>query len=120
MALKSRTNLMSELIHHSDRGIQYCSKDYVDVLIRANILISMTENGDPYENALAERINGILKSEFGLSKVFNTHLSAKKTIKESIQIYNQDRPHSSCNFFTPEEAHLMEGTPPKKWKSYSP
>ncbi len=66
MAVKSRKYKEQPLIHHSDRGLQYCSKLYVDCLLKNNITISMTENGSPYDNAVAERVNGILKDEFGL------------------------------------------------------
>jgi len=75
-ALISRKSSGNNLIHHSDRGVQYCSSQYVDLLMSNNIQISMAEKGSPYENAIAERVNGILKTEFGLGKIFNTHKEA--------------------------------------------
>jgi len=92
MALSCRCYLNQELIHHSDRGIQYCSNEYVELLIRSDVLISMTENGDPYENALAERVNGILKSEFGLSEEFRNFDHARERVERSVFVYNQKRP----------------------------
>jgi len=105
MALDKRKYKASELIHHSDRGLQYCSKLYTDCLKENGITISMTENGDPYENAIAERVNGILKDEFGLSNKLNNIIQAKELTKESIIIYNQLRPHLSCSMLTPDQMH---------------
>jgi len=93
------------LIHHSDRGIQYCSKGYIEMLKKAQIVISMTEENHCYENAVAERINGILKQEYGLEETFNTELQTAKAVKEAIHSYNTDRPHWSLNLATPEEVH---------------
>ena len=76
----------------------------------------MTENGDPYENAIAERINGILKYEFLIIDGFRNHAEAIKVIKESIQIYNNERPHLSCDMLTPNQSHLQQEIPIKKWK----
>ena len=84
MALGNRTS-DAPLIHHSDRGYQYCSKDYVEVLRNHDVLISMTNNGDPYENAIAERVNGILKEEFYLSETFASHTEAAKHIDPDLQ-----------------------------------
>jgi len=108
MALAKRKYKESKLIHHSDRGLQYCSKLYTDCLKRNGITISMTENGDPYENAIAERINGILKDEFGLSDKFEDVIQAKQLTKESIKIYNQRRPHLSCSMLTPNQMHQQD------------
>lgn len=118
MALASRIYPERKLFHHSDRGIQYCSKQYVDLLIESGIEISMTKNGDPYENAIAERINGILKTEHGLADVFENHAEAKKVIDEEIKKYNNERPHASCDYLTPSKAHSMSGVLKKRWKSY--
>lgn len=107
---------MPALIHHSDRGVQYCSFDYVRNLKENGIEISMTENGDPYENAMAERINGILKNEFGLHKLFKTHYEATLAVHNTIHAYNQYRPHMSCNYMTPEQAHETELELVKLWK----
>lgn len=108
MALNERKYKMSELIHHSDRGLQYCSKLYIDCLKENNISISMTENGDPYENAIAERVNGILKNEFGLDDKFENILQAKQIAGQSIEIYNQLRPHLSCSMLTPNQMHQQD------------
>lgn len=93
-----------DVIHHSDRGIQYCSKDYVRRLKKANIEISMTEENHCYENATAERVNGILKQEYGLDETF-TPPQAIRAVKEAIWLYNMERPHWSLNLLTPEEVH---------------
>lgn len=108
MALNKRKYKLSELIHHSDRGLQYCSKLYTDCLKENGIAISMTENGDPYENAIAERINGILKDEFGLSDRFENILQAKELTRQSVEIYNQLRPHLSCSMLTPNQMHQQD------------
>ncbi len=117
MALAQRTK-SGLLIHHSDRGTQYCSKEYVEVLQKAGIAISMTEKGDPYENAIAERVNGILKTEFALGSVFASRDEAQQAVTKSIVLYNEVRPHLSCNYLTPEQAHLQKGKLEKKWKNY--
>jgi len=104
------------LIHHSDRGLQYCCGDYIAVLQSNTMTISMTEKGDPYENAIAERVNGILKDEFALDRGFANFELAKATVEKSVTIYNQQRPHLSCNNLTPEQAHLHQGLLPAKWK----
>ena len=109
---KSRQNLT----HHSDRGSQYCCADYVKMLEGFSIHISMTENGDPYENALAERINGILKTEFGLAERFQTFDQAQEKVALAIHHYNHTRPHASVDYLTPDEAHHTTGTLRKRWK----
>lgn len=102
-ALKLRkTN--QQLIHHSDRGIQYCSENYQAVHKKNGLICSMTDGYDCYQNALAERINGILKAEFLLSRPADLE-QAKKMIKESIAIYNGERPHQSLKYKTPDEVH---------------
>lgn len=115
MALKNR-KYSHELIHHSDRGLQYCSADYIEKLKNNGINVSMTENGDPYENAVAERINGILKYEFLIINGFTNHVRAIGVIKESIAIYNEERPHLSCEMLTPNQAHKQQNVKLKKWK----
>jgi transposase InsO family protein len=119
MALANR-RYDSSLIHHSDRGLQYCSEEYIKTLQDNNIAVSMTQNGDPYENAIAERMNGILKYEFLLIEGFKDHLQALQVIKESIQIYNQNRPHLSCNFLTPNEMHKQKELELRKWNKKCP
>ena len=118
MALTNRLYNES-IIHHSDRGSQYCSHNYIDLLVKNNIAISMTENGDPYENALAERVNGIIKTEFNL---YSSSLSFDQTshqVRKSIESYNQLRPHASCDYLTPTIAHLQSEKLNKRWKNYN-
>jgi transposase InsO family protein len=105
------------LIHHSDRGFQYCSKDYVGILNDHHVQISMTTNGDPYENAIAERMNGILKEEFYCASTFADHRQAERHIAQSIKLYNTRRPHLSCHMLTPEMAHDEVSLRPKSWKT---
>lgn len=118
MALENRSYKHRPLMHHSDRGSQYCSKEYVALLMDHKITISMTENGDPYENAVAERVNGILKTEF---KLYTTMFGLEETqhlVTRSIHNYNTLRPHASCNYLTPDQAHLTHGKLEKRWKKY--
>ena len=120
MAVNGRRNISPYiLIHHSDRGIQYCSFDYINILTKSNIAISMTQSGSPYENALAERVNGIIKNEFFPKRVYQNHKEAKKTISKIVMTYNERCPHSSIDFLTPEHAHNQEGIMKKRWKQYS-
>lgn len=106
------------LIHHSDRGIQYCCAAYVDVLNQRGISISMTQNGDPRENSVAERVNGILKDEL-LKEAYGTFKEAETEITNAIRIYNSIRPHFSIGLLTPNQLHARPHLDaPKKWKSY--
>jgi transposase InsO family protein len=107
------------LVHHSDRGIQYCSSDYIELLTKANIAISMTQSGSPYENALAERINGIIKGEFFPKRIYQNHREAKKSITQIIWTYNEQRPHASLDYLTPSQADYVNGEIKKRWKHYS-
>lgn len=116
MALKNNPQL-GRLIHHSDRGSQYCCADYVSILDKHFVKISMTQSGDPLENAIAERVNGILKDEL-LEKIYINYQEAKKAIAAAISIYNYQRPHSSIDMLTPIEAHLREGELKRRWKNY--
>lgn len=120
-ALKMALRTLPEgasLIHHSDRGVQYCSNAYVRELEKRNILISMTENGDPLENAIAERVNGILKDEWIDKQHFKTWSEAKSYIAKIIGLYNCKRPHQSISFLTPEQVHKGGVTTERKWKNY--
>ena len=117
MAIAGRQQ-RTPLMHHSDRGFQYCCYCYIEQLNRHKILISMTEKGDPYENAIAERVNGILKVEFGLKDTFKSHAEAQARVATAIAVYNDKRPHLSCNYLTPEQAHQSVGVLEKKWKNY--
>lgn len=116
MAIKNRKYKDEPLIHHSDRGLQYCSKLYTDYLKEHGINISMTENGDPYENAIAERVNGILKDEFGLAEQLNNIAEALQQTRQSITRYNTIRPHLSCYMLTPVQMHQQKEI---KIKSYN-
>ena len=120
MALEKlpRHRVNGGLIHHSDRGIQYCCTDYVQRLKASHIAISMSYNGDPYQNAIAERVNGILKAEFGLNKSFESIEKAKETVNSAVELYNNKRPHSSLNYLTPNQAHQLTGIIKRNWKNY--
>lgn len=115
MALENRIEKDSTLIHHSDRGIQYCCSEYVSLLKQNKIQISMTENGDPLENPIAERINGILKQEY-LShyQIYSQH-QAMQLLNVIIKTYNQQRPHQSINLLTPEVVHQKQLLVNKRW-----
>jgi len=93
MVLSDHTATLQGLIHHSDRGVQYCCKDYVELLKTNNVRISVTENGDSYENALAERVNGILKDECLDLEQFHSFQQSKERIGQVAKIYNEIRPH---------------------------
>lgn len=96
------------VIHHSDRGCQYCSHAYVKMLRTAGIKISVTQNGDPYENALAERVNGILKTEWINQETYKDYSQACHRIEEIVLLYNNRRLHMSCNYQTPENVHQLK------------
>jgi transposase InsO family protein len=117
MALNKRNNKGEPLIHHSDRGLQYCSNLYQALLGENNIKASMTEKYDPYENAIAERINGILKQEFHIARDIKNLDLKKKLIKNAIEIYNNLRPHLSNHMLTPIEMHKQNKLKRKQYKS---
>lgn len=124
MALRQRKGKGVETIHHSDRGSQYCCAEYVRLLKRHGISISMTENGDPRENAYAERVNGTIKEEF-INPLNPGRSSVLRVVRESISTYNDRRPHASLVILTPEPvmltpsaAHSMECEPMRGWKHY--
>ena len=104
MAMRQSAKLTG-LIHHSDRGVQYCSYEYTRRLRNNNIKISMTEQNHVYENALAERVNGILKDEFLLGETLQSYEIARKMVKQAINIYNYERPHLSINYEKPAQRH---------------
>lgn len=116
MALKVNQNIVN-LIHHSDRGVQYCCDAYVKLLQDKTIKISMTENGDPLENAIAERVNGILKQEL-LEGQFLNFSKAQKDVAIACSTYNHLRPHGSIDNLKPAEAHQKTGLIKKRWKNY--
>jgi putative transposase len=105
MAVKQREYNSIATIHHSDRGLQYCSKEYESLTKRNNIRLSMTENGDPYENALAERMNRTIKEEFGMDRVLKSKEQVNQLVTESIALYNQKRPHLALNMKTPDQVY---------------
>lgn len=106
-AINGRLQPFEELIHHSDRGIQYCCDEYVQLLQAHRIRISMTQSGSPYDNAIAERVNGILKQEFALDKVFKSYSRAVEPVANAIHVYNHVRPHFSCDLKTPAQMHYL-------------
>ena len=121
LALKKAINTTElkelSLIHHSDRGLQYCSDEYQKNLEKNNINCSMTQNSDPYENAVAERINGILKQEFNIDKFDVETKIKRKIVEESIEIYNELRPHFSNHYLTPNQMHKQEKLKIKTYKN---
>jgi transposase InsO family protein len=116
-AIKQRKNKDLPLIHHSDRGLQYCANDYQSVLNKNGILTSMTQNSDPYENAVAERINGILKQEFMIDKYNQDLDTTKRFVKEAINTYNAQRPHYSNYMLTPNQMHLQKQIKMRTYKT---
>lgn len=118
MAISQLPANCGEIIHHSDRGIQYCSLKYVKILETHGIKISMTENGDPYENAIAERVNGILKTEWLYDMHLHNYTEAVAAVEQIIRIYNTERLHSSIEMLTPDQAHRLNGKLQRLWKSY--
>ncbi|WP_445749997.1 MULTISPECIES: IS3 family transposase [Flavobacteriaceae] len=120
MAIKTLTPEATGLIHHSDRGSQYCSSGYVKTLKNKGIKISMTENGDPLENAIAERVNGIIKGEYLFDYEIKSLSKAKEILKSVVKLYNEDRPHSSIGNATPSELHdnFTDKEIKRLWKNY--
>lgn len=106
---KHKRNAPFVLIHHSDRGIQYCSAEYIAILRMENIAISMTQSGSPYDNSLAERVNGTIKNDFFPKQIYKDHKEANEQIGRIIAIYNEIRPHDSIDYLTPQQAHEKEG-----------
>ncbi len=119
MALKRLDpNEQYDLIRHSDRGVQYASFAYTDILKAKGIKISMTECGDPKDNAVAERVNGIIKNELLMGMKFCNIEEVKAAVATAIDFYNNERPHMSLDWMTPAEAALCSGELKKKWVSY--
>ena len=116
----NKQNGQLDLIHHSDRGVQYCSHGYVKLLQDCDVKISMTENGDPLENAMAERNNGIIKGEYLENYVTNNINEATKMLEKAVKLYNEKRPHMSISNLTPSLVHdLLNSIKPERlWKSY--
>jgi transposase InsO family protein len=116
-AIKERKNKETPLIHHSDRGLQYCSNEYQNELSKHKINPSMTQNSDPYENAVAERINGILKQEFNIDKYNHDLPIMQQIIRETVEIYNEKRPHLSNHMLTPNQMHQQNNLKMKTYKT---
>lgn len=116
MAKKNRIYPHQELIHHSDRGIQYCSDSYQQHLKRYHMKCSMTESYDPYANAVAERVNGILKDEFSINEYNLSLKDMQKLIRDTINLYNEKRPHASCGYHTPNFMHQQNRVKIKTYK----
>ena len=122
MAIKQAENCdLSHLIHHSDRGVQYCCNMYIEALESIGAQISMTEDSKPTDNGIAERVNGTIKTE----KIYRQHPyenieEARQDISEFIDFYNEKRPHMSIGYQTPSKAHQQTGPQEKKWKGWTP
>ena len=106
------------LIHHSDRGCQYASHDYVNMLMENKVRISMTECGDPKDNAQAERINNTMKNELLKGMTFKSIDEVREAVSKAVEFYNERRPHMSINMMTPAEARRHSGPIKKRWRSY--
>ncbi len=117
LAVKQRKNKDLVLIHHSDRGLQYCANEYQKLLSKNRIKPSMKQNSDPYENAVAERINGILKQEFSIDKYNKDLPIMKQIIKETVAIYNEKRPHYSNHMLTPNQMHQQNELKMRTYKT---
>lgn len=108
------------LIHHSDRGAQYTCFDYMKILAKEGILASRTEHGDPRENAVAERVNGILKQEWLSLYEFENEAQIRSVLEPAIDFYNTRRPHASNDMLTPVQAYAKKGVLKRRWKNYYP
>jgi transposase InsO family protein len=118
MAIRQLPRGTRGVYHHSDRGVQYCSDEYVKLLNKNYFKISMTESGDPRENAVAERVNGILKEEWLNNMTFKTMEEVLLELNKVIKIYNHNRPHSSLDMQTPDQAHTLTVLLKRRWKNY--
>lgn len=119
MALKNNPlPAQHRLIHHSDRGTQYCCDEYIKILNKNHIQISMTENGDPLENAIAERLNGIIKEEYLEHYQFKNIQELHYKLDQAVNYYNAERPHLSCSMKTPDHVHKNNIATVRKWKNY--
>lgn len=119
-AIRNRKYKSKKLIHHSDRGLQYCCNDYQEMLKKNGIQCSMTEKYDPYQNAIAERVNGILKQEFIKGIQVKDVSLMSKLVDQSIAIYNHERPHYSCHMKTPEYMHKQQKIKIRTYKKEKP
>ena len=121
MALKKINRRTAKaLIHHSDRGIQYCSAIYITLLDAYHVQISMTETSDPLENPVAERVNGIIKNEYLAHRGVYSLAQAELVLEQAVFLYNYKRPHLSCDMLVPDQAHNGEKKLKRRWKNYYP
>ena len=119
MALRhAELSAEDKLIHHSDRGLQYCSGQYVQLLQQHHIAISMTQSGDPRENAIAERINGIMKQEYLNHHHFHSLQQLQEALEQAVWLYNYQRPHMSCSMLAPAIVHAQQLPVSRQWKNY--
>lgn len=118
LSIRQYKDVIKKLIHHSDRGLQYCSSAYTKMLKDAKIRISMTQTGSPYDNALAERVNCTIKNDYFPGIMYRNHKQASEKMDQIVLNYNEKRPHQSINYLTPEVAHTMQGPIAKRWKKY--
>lgn len=117
MALEN-TEWTEYLYHHSDRGLQYCSNEYIRTLEESDIRISMTQSGAPRDNAIAERVNGIIKNEYLCGYDVNSLEEGKEVLDFVVTLYNEERPHMSLGNLTPELVHEQNGKPARLWRNY--
>lgn len=117
MAMRNSDHGLHGIVHHSDRGSQYCYTRYVNTLKEYGMLVSMTEDSDPRDNAIAERVNGILKNELLAHHRVQNITQAKALLHEAVLIYNEERPHLSCNMLKPSQAHTLDHSLPRKWRT---
>ena len=123
VALKKAVSTLPEgfadtLIHHSDRGTQYASSEYIKQLRLNDITPSMTEGGNPKDNAMAERINNTVKNELLHGLTFTSLEQVTEAVESAILFYNSERPHSSLDWHTPDQAHQMSGDMKRHWRSW--
>lgn len=117
MAMRNSDHALKGIVHHSDRGSQYCYARYVNLLKEQGMLVSMTEDSDPRDNAIAERVNGILKNELLAHHKVQNIAQAKALLHEAILIYNEERPHLSCDMLKPSQAHILEHSLKRRWRT---
>ncbi len=118
MAQRATRHRLKGIIHHSDRGGQYCFTQYVNLLQENGMRISMTQGGDPRDNAIAERVNGILKNELLAHHDVENIIQARSYLQVAIEAYNLRRPHLSCDMRTPEQAHGLDHVLQRRWRTY--
>lgn len=118
MAQRATRHRLKGIIHHSDRGGQYCFTQYVNLLQENGMRISMTQGGDPRDNAIAERVNGILKNELLAHHDVENIIQARSYLQVAIEAYNLRRPNLSCDMRTPEQAHGLDHVLQRRWRTY--